>query len=863
MEVDPLLPERLRAETGVMRAERRVYDAAWSALTTWVPRVAARTLGTLTAAAEPPAPDPHAALAEAALWQELVDGGLVAAVTQVVEDRYGLADAVFERTTKVAEYLDGVRNRLSNVPDETFAKITAVMDDGLRAGLSIPELRDQVADELATDLGGPANAWRSRATVIARTEALAACNAGDQMAREQLAAGSGMATDKLWLATLDARTRPDHFRADGQRVPLDQPFEVGGERMMFPGDPTASAGQTVNCRCTTIELDRDDPSPTDLGRGGKQQQGEDEVQRRAAIGQTRAADNGGRPVTASGQEVTMGETPWSGPLAMIDTDTGDGRRFAADSLSNRDLPLPLMFVSESSFGHDGAVTVGRIDTIEYRDGGQPWGTGAFFDTEDPDISEELKAAVQDAKYLSGQKVIGPSVDLDDVTADMVDAETGEPIDDEGWIEIIFGEAEEPEMVYLISEGRISGATLVSIPAFAELMGQWTIGETETVAASAQFKVNSSWSSTPIAPRDTGWDAAAADRQVSSWAGIDADDAGSKAWTKYGKAFLYRDDEADPNTKAAYKLPICDVSDGELRVVYAGTSAAAGRLDSADIGASDTDSIKSAINTLYGRFRDEFDDDTIKSPFEEAALLAAGVPEPYRAGWFADPKLETVTPLTVTKDGRVFGHAAAWGTCHVGVGNSCVTPPHSASEYAYFHVGEISLDNGESMAVGTLTVGAGHADVRLGYRPATEHYDNAATAVAYVRAYEDAHGVAVAGQVIHSATADQVEKLKAHPPSGDWRRIGGAMELIGVLAVNRPGFPVTRTRESAGRQTALVAAAPVPRSTKPRARQMIEEAVTAALDAYRAREDRARRVAAARGRINAVRVERALNRIGRE
>jgi hypothetical protein len=34
-------------------------------------------------------------------------------------------------------------------------------------------------------------------------------------------------------------------------------------------------------------------------------------------------------------------------------------------------------------------------------------------------------------------------------------------------------------------------------------------------------------------------------------------------------------------------------------------------------------------------------------------------------------------------------------------------------------------------------------------------------------------------------------------SGDWRRIGGNLELVAVLAVNVPGFPKIRVRELEG------------------------------------------------------------------
>jgi len=52
-----------------------------------------------------------------------------------------------------------------------------------------------------------------------------------------------------WNAVGDDRTRPDHMDATGQEVAPGEPFTVGGELLMYPGDPNGSDEQTINCRC--------------------------------------------------------------------------------------------------------------------------------------------------------------------------------------------------------------------------------------------------------------------------------------------------------------------------------------------------------------------------------------------------------------------------------------------------------------------------------------------------------------------------------------------------------------------------------------------------------------------------------------
>lgn len=214
-------------------------------------------------------------------------------------------------------------------------------------------------------------------------------------------------------------------------------------------------------------------------------------------------------------------------------------------------------------------------------------------------------------------------------------------------------------------------------------------------------------------------------------------------------------------------------------------------------------------------------------FSLAAAATPGVLPPQ--SWFDAPDLDRLTPLTVSNTGRIFGHIAGWGTCHIGIQGRCVTPPPSPSGYAHFmvHETEAVCDTGcdgatVTVPVGVLTMSTGHADEHADPRAAARHYDDTGTQAAYVTAGEDAHGIWVAGWVLPEVQQDPalMRRLRASAPSGDWRRIGGHLELVASLQVNTPGFPVARLAASAapelrtrwavdgdGVQTSLIASAP--------------------------------------------------------
>jgi hypothetical protein len=96
-----------------------------------------------------------------------------------------------------------------------------------------------------------------RAEMIARTETGRAANIGSMVGT----AATGLVTMKEWIAARDNRTRRvprdmfDHYHMDGIKVAFDEKFNVktkygGFESMLHPCDPSGSAGDVINCRCT-------------------------------------------------------------------------------------------------------------------------------------------------------------------------------------------------------------------------------------------------------------------------------------------------------------------------------------------------------------------------------------------------------------------------------------------------------------------------------------------------------------------------------------------------------------------------------------------------------------------------------------
>lgn len=138
-----------------------------------------------------------------------------------------------------------IAERIVGITEATRKKIRTLIIDALQSGEGSVEIAKLIQKDLSFSY--------ERATRIVQTEMTAAQNASQHYALSQFADTSTLT--KNWLATNDQRTRATHEAAHlSQRdIPYNEPFLVGGAKLMYPGDTSlgAPAREVIRCRCTT------------------------------------------------------------------------------------------------------------------------------------------------------------------------------------------------------------------------------------------------------------------------------------------------------------------------------------------------------------------------------------------------------------------------------------------------------------------------------------------------------------------------------------------------------------------------------------------------------------------------------------
>lgn len=135
----------------------------------------------------------------------------------------------------------GLYTRLGKDITLLKARITAEVSRAISTGMTYKQVAKQLENQ--------ARIGYNRAVRIARTEGhRIQCTA--TMDAMETAKNKGCNVVKQWDAALDARTRDSHAKVDGEIRDVNKRFSNG---LMYPGDPSGSAAEVVNCRCALLQ----------------------------------------------------------------------------------------------------------------------------------------------------------------------------------------------------------------------------------------------------------------------------------------------------------------------------------------------------------------------------------------------------------------------------------------------------------------------------------------------------------------------------------------------------------------------------------------------------------------------------------
>ncbi|WP_051669197.1 phage minor head protein [Carnobacterium jeotgali] len=134
--------------------------------------------------------------------------------------------------------------RLYEKRDDLAEKVTTALLNGAVKGKGYAVV--------AKEIGELTEASYKQSLRIARTEGGRVQSAAKQKSYQE-AVNKGVKMEKMWMATLDKKTRHSHQELDGQTVAVDKKFKFNG----YTADAPRLFGRAsldINCRCTTIAV---------------------------------------------------------------------------------------------------------------------------------------------------------------------------------------------------------------------------------------------------------------------------------------------------------------------------------------------------------------------------------------------------------------------------------------------------------------------------------------------------------------------------------------------------------------------------------------------------------------------------------
>lgn len=632
---------------------------------------------------------------------------------------------------------------------------------------------------------------------------IGAYNGGSFNAGRALEDATGEPRYKVWIATSDSRTRSGHRRADKQAVPLDDKFDVDGEALDYPGDPDASASNTIQCftEDTRVEF-------SSLRAVTRRWYKGDLVKVRLASGNELSCTpnhpilrSDGRWTAASllheGDDLVharlSGKTSGAPDEQRVPPKIGEIYRAAQMAASAERVGLtPPDLHGDGGHGEIEVVPVHG----ELRFHGEP--------ASDEEVEQLGLALADQALPLRG--VHGAGVDghgpIAEPAADAVQRVRVAP----GSIRssrdrVPLVSVLEPDAVGLAAPSQLNPSGAESAgdagAGYPELLGQGVDAGASEVALDElagldtilRLRPDGDPSFGEVPPQggvadplgfpdrlhrlasEVALDQVVSVRRVPFSGHVYNLDTGRGWYTANDTAvrncrcttIIVKGDEADRyNKRREAELP--------NRTDHRGENVAA----------------STGNPTLDELYAPKHEEDSVSTPTPAspswADRVVAAIPAEPPADWFADPKLTGPTKIRVNDQGRVYGHIAPWGEPHASMPG--VTPPRDpyAGQYPRFHRHPVRTSDGSRVRTGPLATG-GHADIAANLGGVIAHYDDPTYVVADVRAGEDEHGIWVSGALRPDASPFQVMMLDRYSISGDWRD----GELVAACSVSVPGF----------------------------------------------------------------------------
>lgn len=703
------------------------------------------------------------------------------------------------------DLLGSARNRLVGLGDEVWATSRDQLVEALEQGEGIDDMVDRLTS-VVDDLG------ETRAERVARTETISVRNAASLDVMEQV----GVTTSKQWQAALDERTRETHAAADGQTVPKNEPFSVGGSALNAPGDPAGPPEEIINCRCTmtfTFEeeellalLDPDNPINQPLAAAANVH-----IHDGAMIALVPTAEDAERLAIADMEPVEELHLTllFLGEASELPSDAADAIAAQLEEWASNQPPIVGHAFAVDWFnpaGDEPAWVLGiggdelppaHMLAVEAAQETESWTAP---DQHQPWVAHVTLAYSNDTGLIEAMRERVGEITFDRLRLAVGDEVRDFPLSGGGDDTMQAAALEGADMAE--GDALLEGVAIVEgVPTGDGRM--WAEGSltwpdpAETIIPLQWQKETSHGGMNDVTVnvgRLTSLERVGAEIRFQARVDTGSED-GAEVWRRYqggfaGTVSIVGDDPDDPfgaDIEFVFPEGCSDDPFGEEELDMACLMPERMIFHSTRIRALTLVDVPAFVEGIA--------DDP--APETEEPMIAAGhvveIPDRPPLDWFREPmERPEIGTITVTDEGRLYGYVAPKNVAHRAYADKLVTVPMGNVDYSTWMNRPTIVNGGERIATGVITMDCGHASPMawVGAAQSTDHYDNSCAVAATARVGENDHGVWIAGALAPGVTGPQVARMMACQLSGDWRphrKRPGFREFTAALVVPVPAF----------------------------------------------------------------------------